>query len=145
MAATDWSPEMTKRADPKIHFSGAIRTPTMEMSGGYPVCCSGAPAIRAAKLGRTTEDVAKVTCFRCMDVIDNAIGGPVTCPRECSECGPKHPRAGFIELHHFSDIVETIDDDPDHPAVTLFGRDAWYRCKHCSAWALDEYAASEAA
>ena len=127
-----------EKREPRIHFSGPVRTPTMEATGGYPACCSGGPAIRARKLGRVTEDVEEVTCFRCMDVLDKVIGGPFTCPRECSECGPKSQSAGFIELHHFADIVETVDDDPDHPAAVVYGRDAWYRCKHCSAWALDE-------
>jgi len=129
------------KREPKMHFGGGLRTPTTEWAPGWPCCCDGSAAIRANKQGRTTFNAGDVTCYRCLEQIDRAIGGPIKCPRECSECvHPKDPRAGFFDLHHFSDNVRTIDDDPDHPAVTTLGLTAWFVCKHCDAWAADVYA-----
>jgi hypothetical protein len=67
-------------------------------------------------------------------------GGPERCPHPCSEC-PE-------ELHHFSEaMIEFADDGEEAPDIYAEGQedvarrealaagcDAWFVCKHCSAW-----------
>lgn len=57
-------------------------------------------------------------------------GGPVRCPRPCSECGPDH---------HTGDLYAECRDEDDeetenHPAAKL-GIEMWWACKHCDWWA----------
>jgi hypothetical protein len=52
-------------------------------------------------------------------------GGPLLCPRPCSECD---------QDHHFTEACcEDHHSDPRHEANAR-GVVAWIPCKHCSAW-----------
>lgn len=50
---------------PKIHYAGAVRTPTMKVLPGWAACCSGDKAERIRSTGANTRDPALVTCAAC--------------------------------------------------------------------------------
>lgn len=53
-------------------------------------------------------------------------GGPERCPHPCTECQG--------ECHHFSDTMSTMAyEESEHDAAKA-GVEAWYDCKHCTAW-----------
>jgi hypothetical protein len=49
----------------KIHYAGAVRTPTMKILPGWAACCSGDKAERIRLSGANTWEPALVTCMAC--------------------------------------------------------------------------------
>ena len=49
----------------KMHYAGAVRTPRMNILGGWAACCSGEKAERIKAEGLNTYDIGGVTCAAC--------------------------------------------------------------------------------
>ena len=54
---------------PKIHYAGAVRTPTVKILPGWAACCSGDKADRIRSAGANTYDPEMVTCAACRRVM----------------------------------------------------------------------------
>jgi len=55
--------------EPKIHYSGGVRTPRMKILPGWAVCCSGIKAENIKDKGYSTDDTADVTCRACLRIM----------------------------------------------------------------------------
>jgi hypothetical protein len=53
----------------KIHYAGAVQTPTMNILPGWAACCSGHAAYAIRRAGAHTRAVSAVTCKKCLRVM----------------------------------------------------------------------------
>ena len=56
----------------KIHYAGAIETPSLKILPGWAACCSGRRADSIRDAGHNTYDPALVTCKNCKRMLERA-------------------------------------------------------------------------